>query len=116
MDNYYVEFTGDLKDNQFLQRRFFKQYNKWCDVINGHISELNESFDKNWDGEPITNYVENEEYQNWMLSNYRRILKESKLDKDMYMQYEIGEELDLIGIGRLGHIKGKRLGFVIKRG
>ena len=32
--NYYVEFLGELKDDQRIQKRFVKHYNKWCDTIN----------------------------------------------------------------------------------
>lgn len=115
MDDYYVEFIGELKDDQFLQGKFFDHYNAWCDVINSHLERLNDEFDKNWSGEPIQDYWNNSEYHDWMLNNYRRILVECGLNVDLFMQYEIGEELELIGIGRWGRSKYKRLSFVLKK-
>lgn len=116
MDNYYVQFTGELKDDRAIQERYFKHYNTWCNTINEYIPKLNELFDDKWVGEPITDYSENEEYERWMILNYRRILRKSGLGKDLLLKYEIGDELELVGVGRYGSRKGKRISFVLKKG
>ena len=116
MDEYYVEFLGELKDDLKAKKRFFKHYNKWCEIINERIPELNETFDKNWTGKPITDYAECEEYDYWMVLNYESILRKSNMHRDLFFDYEIGDELQLIMIGRYGDRKGKRLEFVLRKG
>lgn len=116
MDNYYVEFTGELKGDHKLENRFVKHYNKWCNTINQYQEEINQMFDAQWKGEPITDYAEIEEYEIWMLKHYKYVLKKSGLKKDLFLEYEIDDELQLVGIGRHGDRKGKRISFVLKRG
>ena len=115
MDNYYVVFLGELKDDQKIQSRFAKHYNKWCDIINAHIEELNDTFDRQWKGKPIQDYWENKEYRNFMEASYRDILKRSGMDKDLFLDYEIDNELQLFGIKRHGKRKGQTISFVLKR-
>lgn len=116
MDNYYVEFLGELKDDQRIQNRFVKHYNKWCNTINQYQEELNQKFDEQWKGEPIQDYSKCEEYEDWMLKHYRYILKKSGMKKDLFLEYEIGNELQLIGFKRHGERKGQTISFVLKRG
>ena len=117
MSNYYVEFNGELKDDQQVINRFVNHYNNWCTIINDRIQGLNDEFDEKWNGEPIKDYSENEEYNNWMLENYKKILIESKMDSDLFMNYDIDDNnCQLYGIGKYGKNKGKRIGFVIKLG
>ena len=89
--NYYVEFLGELKDDQRIQKRFVKHYNKWCDTINQYQEELNQKFDEQWKGEPIQDYSKCEEY-------------------------EIGNELQLMGIKKHGERKGQSISFVLRKG
>ena len=115
MNNYYVEFLGELKDDVKIQNRFVKHYNKWCNTINQYQEQLNDMFDRQWKGEPIENYAECKEYEDWMLEQYRYILKKSWMHKDMVLEYDF-KELQLYGIGRHGKIKGKEISFVLRRG
>jgi hypothetical protein len=116
MNNYYVEFLGELKDDQKMQKRFGKHYNRWCKVINEHQSELNDIFDREWKGEPIQDYSECKEYNDWMLKQYKGILKKSGLKKDLFLDYDIDPWLQLYGMGRFGERKGKGISFVLKQG
>ena len=115
MDNYYVEFLGELKGDKKIQNRFVKHYDKWCDTINQYLEEINQKFDAQWKGEPITDYAELQEYHDWMLKHYKYILKKSGLKNDLVLEYEIGDELQLIGIKRHGNRKGSQISFVLKR-
>lgn len=116
MNNYYVEFLGELKGDPRIENRFVKHYNKWCNTINQYQEELNRMFDAQWKGKPITNYAENEEYETWMLKQYRYILKKSGLKKDLFLEYEIDNELQLFGVKRHGRRKGQRISFVLRKG
>ena len=116
MDNYYVEFLGELKDDQRIQNRFVKHYNKWCNTINQYQEEINQKFDEQWKGEPIQDYSKCEEYEDWMLTHYRYILKQSGMKKDLFLEYEIGNELQLIGFKRHGERKGQSISFVLRKG
>ena len=115
-ENYYVEFTGELRDDYAMTNRFFKHYNKWCDKINDEIERLNKEFDDNWKGKPITDYSQVPEYDQWMVSNYRSILKKNGMDKDLFLNYRFFDEENLFAIGVSCKLKVKRLGFVLKKG
>ena len=116
MDNYYVIFTGELKDNTIVQKIFVKQYNRWCDLINSKQQKLNDTFDDWWKGGPIEDYSEHEPYMDWMLRRYREILNDSSIRKDILFKYYIDEELQFYGVGKYGNLKGKKIGFVLKKG
>lgn len=116
MNNYYVEFLGELKNDRNIQQRFGGHYNKWCDIVNNHIEDWNLKFDEQWTGKPIEDYSENIEYQKWMLDHYRALLQEVKMDEDLMMNYKIDDEMQLYGIGKYGEKKGKQISFIIKRG
>lgn len=115
MDNYYVEFTGELKNNSNVQQIFAKQYNRWCKLINSKQKTLNDIFDDWWKGDPIEDYSNHESYMDWMLRRYRKILNDSRLKKDSLFRYYIDEDLQFYGIGRFGSSKGKRIGFIIRK-
>ena len=115
MNNYYVEFTGELKDDSTVQKIFVKQYNRWCDLINSKQQKLNETFDDLWEGDPIEDYSEHEPYMDWMLRRYREILNDSRIKKDILFKYYIDEDLQFYGVGRFGNLKGKKIGFVLKK-
>ena len=116
MNNYYVEFTGELKDNLNVQKIFVKQYNHWCALINSKQETLNNQFDDWWKGDPIEDYLNHQGYMDWMLRRYRETLNGSKLKKDILFKYYIDDELQFYGIGRFGDLKGKRIGFVLRKG
>ena len=85
MSYYYVEFTGELKDNRMVQKRFMKHYNQVCNIVNEHIPSWNEEFDNNWTGQPIEDYFECKEYNEWMLSKHKETLSEYDMKKDLYL-------------------------------
>lgn len=115
--NYYVEFTGELKDDVFIQKHFVKQYNKICNYANEMIPIWNAKFDNEvWDGEPIEDYLENEAYNKWMKSRHVILLIKKKMRKDMFLTYTYDDELQLIGTGRYGKRKGKTISFILKEG
>ena len=117
MNNYYyVDFSGELKDDQKIQNRFVRHYNKWCNTINQYQEELNRMFDEQWKGKPIQDYSKCEEYEEWMLKQYRYILKKSGLKRDLILDYEIDYELQLIGFKRHGKRKGQWISFVLRKG
>lgn len=116
MNNYYAEFIGGLKDKQNMQKRFMNHYNKWCDIVNEHIADWNLIFDEQWMGEPIEDYSENIEYQQWMLDHYKTLLQEVKMDKDLMLEYCIDDEMQLYGIARYGKRKGEQISFIIRKG
>lgn len=116
MDNYYVEFVGELKDDKMVRERFARHYNKWCKVINAHLEELNALFDKEWKGEPIQNYGSSKEYNDWMILQYKDILKQVGMNKDLLLKYDFDDEMQLYGIGKYGVQKGKRISFIVKKG
>ena len=116
MNNYYVQFLGELKDDQKIQQRFADHYNKWCDIVNDHIEKWNLEFDKQWTGKPIEDYLENAEYQKWMMDHYTALLREVKMDQDSVLNYEIDCYCQLHGIGKDGELKGKRINFVLRKG
>ena len=116
MNGYYVEFRGELKDNKVIQRRFVAHYNKVCDLVNEQIPLWNEEFDKNWTGEPITDYWENEAYMKWMLKHHEELLTNNKLQKDFFLEYKYDQYLQLYAIGRFGSFKNQKISFVIRKG
>ena len=65
---------------------------------------------------PITDYAEIDEYQDWMMQNYKDILRESKMDKDLVLEYDVDDYMQLYGIGRYGKLKGKMISFVLRKG
>lgn len=116
MDNYYVEFIGELKDDQEIVERFAKHYNNVCDIVNAKIAEWNKEFDEQWNGEPIKDYSKNEEYQEWILKQYKHTLVKEKMDVDDLLRYWYDDECQLYGIGKHGNIKEKRIKFVLRKG
>ena len=116
MENYHVHFIGELKDDVKMQERFVKRYNKWCNVINEYQEKLNIIFDRNWKGEPIQDYSECKEYNDWMRDMYKDILNRSGLKKDLLLEYYIDDELQLYGAGRYGKRKDKIIYFVFRKG
>ncbi len=113
--NYYVEFVGGLKDDKVIQKIFAKHYNKMCEYTNEKLPEWNAKFDEIWDGEPITDYSENKAYQKWMHYHYNVELANRKMNKDMFLEYNYDENLQLVGTKRHGKNKGQTISFVLKR-